>query len=208
MEIQHRGIFVKDISKNNLSFKKFLMKKLNEGRLDSLYDSILVPEVKKAFNDWFKNSPEPGIVIGGLVLGVYSRPRTTTDIDLLFVSDNKIPTKVHGFKKIRDHSFEHIQTGVEIEVLTPEYLKLSKALYDKILETSKEFDGIKVPSEEGLIALKMIRYNRRDLSDIESVLNSNPDKIFNLYGFDIPLDKIARIKQEPDFERIIFNEIT
>ena len=63
-----------------------------------------------------------GIVIGGLLMGLYAKPRTTFDIDILFISETNIPDSVIGFKKIRPHSFEHIKTNVEVEVLSPEYL--------------------------------------------------------------------------------------
>lgn len=96
----------------------------------------LVPEVNRALSKWIKGKTEhlaPGVLIGGLALSFYSPPRETTDIDLLFLSDEQIPEKVDGFKRHRPHGFEEkkTQVEVEVEVFTPSSIGIPRSVADR-----------------------------------------------------------------------------
>lgn len=45
----------------------------------TLVESILISEVAKAILDWQKEVPNVGVLIGGLALSYYVKPRSTID---------------------------------------------------------------------------------------------------------------------------------
>jgi hypothetical protein len=132
---------------------------------------VLIPEVAAAFNDWKKNTTDlKYVLIGGVALSYYTKPRSTTDSDLLFLAKEDIPAEVPKFKRHRTGAFEHKQTGVEIEVLTPESIKMTQELADAIYERSAPVDDIRVASPAGLIASKLERWSLQDRADIDAIL--------------------------------------
>jgi hypothetical protein len=136
----------------------------------TLFESILVPEVAKALKDWGKQTSNKGVLIGGLALSYYIKPRTTTDGDFLFLHAEDIPTEVPGFKRNRKGAFEHRETGVEVEVLTPASINMSPELAKQIIDGAITHGPFRVASKEGLIAAKLGRFSMRDRGDIDEML--------------------------------------
>jgi hypothetical protein len=138
----------------------------------TLLESVLIPEVAAAFKDWKNNTTHlKCVLIGGVALSYYTKPRSTTDSDLLFLAKEDIPTEVSKFRRHRPGAFEHKQTGVEIEVLTPESIKMTQELAEAIYERSTKVDGIRVASPAGLIASKLERWSLQDRADIDAILS-------------------------------------
>lgn len=142
----------------------------------TLAASIVVPEVRLAFNDWVKNCDSRVMLIGGLAMSYYARPRATMDIDFMVLSGD-VPDQVKWFKKTRPHGFLHLETHVEVEVLTASFLKLSPAIFNRVVQTSQLVDGVRIPSIEGLIVLKLQRFSLQDQADIAALLaaKATPD---------------------------------
>lgn len=134
----------------------------------TLVESVVVPEIISAIKDW-KGS---GVLVGGLALSFYAKPRYTMDIDILFLSDKEIPPQIPGFKRTRDHAFQHNKTHVEVEVLSPSFLHLPPDLIKQVVDTSKDVGGMKIASRSGLVALKLQRNSRQDQADIEQLIQS------------------------------------
>lgn len=156
---------------------------VNDGKR-SLTESILIPEVAKAIEDWVKNvPPNIGALIGGLALSYYTKPRSTTDGDILFLNEADIPSKVEGFKRTRPGAFLHKQTHVEIEVLTPKSINMLPEIAKKIIETSEKHGKFNIASREGLIVSKLGRFSMQDQADIISLLKLGA---VNLDSFDLP----------------------
>lgn len=133
----------------------------------SLLESIIPNEVIQALRDWKDNYPKDNyVMIGGLALSYYNRPRYTENVDLIFLSDEEIPNSVYKFRRNRKHSFEHIKTGVEIETLSPIVINKDEEFFKYVFEDSIESDGIKIASPVSLIALKLSRFSDSDKSDI------------------------------------------
>lgn len=91
------------------------------------------------------------------------------------MTDNDIPTSVVGFKRTRPHSFLHLKTHVEVEVLSPDYLNIPKDLFKKVSETAEITSGsfgIKTASPNGIAALKLFRGSLKDLGDIEGLIEA------------------------------------
>jgi len=139
---------------------------LNNG-YRSLLESIIPNEVIQSLRDWKDNySDNNYVMIGGLALSYYNRPRYTEDVDLIFLSDGEIPNSVYKFRRNRKHSFEHIKTGVEVETLSPSAINKDEDFFKCVFEDSIESDGIKIASPVSLIALKLARFSPTDKSDI------------------------------------------
>ena len=157
-----------------------LMELAQASAVSSLKHCALVPEVGHALAAWIRATqrlPESGVLIGGLALSFYRRPRATLDVDILFLSDNDIPAAVEGFKRHRPKAFQERETHVEIETCTPASFHLPVEVARKVVETAHEYDGFKVASREGLIALKLYgalnpRRELQDLADVTAMCES------------------------------------
>jgi hypothetical protein len=166
----------------------------------SLYESVIYPEVIKALDDWKRFGPDNCVLIGGLALSYYVKPRPTEDIDLIFLSEEDVPKEVYRFKKNRKHSFEHTSTGVEIETLTPEHLKRTRGMFKKVFDTAIESDGIKVASPLSIIALKLGRFNLYDRADIVKLIKHCRVRNIEIdfTGYDLTPDEINRFNTVTD----------
>ena len=141
----------------------------------------MIPEVQHALVEWIKSTTPTnrGVLIGGLAMSFYAKPRTTDDVDLLFLEASEIPGEVVGFKRYRPGAFREKETHVDIEVTTPaSFDLLTPAVARKVMETAVEFDGLKVASREGMLALKLCgaqtpKRKFKDLADVVSLLDGN-----------------------------------
>lgn len=175
---------------------KEIVRRWNSGKCRTLLESVLIPEVESALNSWKNNTSnisDKWMLIGGTMIGYYVRPRMTTDVDIIFMEEEDIPSKVTGFKRNRAHAFTHNQTQVEVEVLTAAYLKIPKETVNHAFKTSSISEGVRVPSVEGLVALKICRANFQDLADIENLCSHYE---INLSGWPLPQDKLEYVEQQ------------
>lgn len=137
----------------------------------TLLASALVPELVSALSDWNQDQTCHDVLIGGLAMSYWVKPRYTQDVDLLILNHD-----VHNiadsprFKRIRPHAFEHRPTGVEIEVLTPEFLNLPVKVAESVTLTAVLKSGQHIASPKGLIALKLARFSLRDQADIQDLM--------------------------------------
>jgi hypothetical protein len=156
---------LKSNSLRNLSYAS-----LDSRGQHSIFKVVLSNEVEAALRDWpiFKDA----VLIGGLAVSFYTRPRVTTDADFLFISESSLPDFAEDFKKVRPHAFRHNRTHVEIEVLTPSFLSMPDSRAKQILRTSVLSEGIRVASAEGVVCSKLLRWSRRDQADISEIMNA------------------------------------
>lgn len=160
------------------------MQQANSG-MRTLLNSILVPEVREAVEDWLKNEGIDAVLIGGVAFSFYAKPRYTEDFDLLFLSDSDVPTEVRKFRAHRKGAFEHKPTGVEVEVISPESINISPELARAVYDSAYMSDGIRVASPSGIVAMKLGRFNLRDQADIVELADSQN---IDLSGFPIPAE--------------------
>lgn len=148
--------------------------------VSELRHAALVSEVSHALLQWVKSNPhtpnsDSGVLIGGLALSFYSKPRYTTDIDLLFLSsDIAVP---EGFKRNRPSAFTEKQTHVEVEIVTPASVGIPVSVARKVVETAHVVDGLRIASKEALVVLKLFgadtpKRKHKDLADIQALLET------------------------------------
>jgi predicted nucleotidyltransferase len=168
----------------------------------SLYESIIPNEVLLALDDWKNNYEKDNFVlIGGLCMSFYLKPRYTEDIDIIFLSENDLPNNVYKFRKNRPHSFEHIKTGVEVEIITPELINVERNFFEIVFQNSIISDGIRVASPESLIALKLSRFSDSDRLDIKNLykycIENKIDIDLSKYKLsEIDIDRFNKVKEE------------
>jgi len=155
--------------------------------------------LKEALEDLIVLTPS-GIkwaLVGGLAVGFHARPRGTQDVDIMLASEGEIDeiARVLGdkFKKIRPHSLEHKRTGVEIELLTPEFLKIPEAVIQNIIETSEVHNGVPVASRSGIVAAKLFRRSYQDKADIEAIIRTGGP--VDLSEFDLSPEQLSTYEQ-------------
>lgn len=154
----------------------------------------LVPEVGHALSEWLKSNPaSKGVLIGGLALSMYAKPRYTEDVDLLFLNESDIPDDVAGFRRTRGHAFEEKKYQVEVEVNTASQINLPIDVAHKVFETAHSINGLRIASVEALVVMKLFgsltpKRKHKDLGDIQRILEEHPDVSID----DWPLPVIIR----------------
>lgn len=165
--------------------------------------------LSKAVSDLAKSMEGASIgwaLCGGLAVGVHARPRGTQDVDIILAGEDSLfpfMSKVSDkFKKTRDHAMVHKTTGVEVELLTPEFLKVKSSIIQAAISRSSlsPVGGSSIPvvSREGLVALKLCRGSYQDMADIESILKGG---MVDLTGY--PLEE-----KELDLFKKLYNDDT
>lgn len=167
-----------------------------------LEHAALVPEVQVALDKWVAGKTgtvAPGVLIGGLALAFYAKPRYTQDVDLLFLEPATIPSNVPGFRRHRPGAFEDLVNNVEVEVNTKDTFKptsLTQKVINRVFTTSVDHQGIRVASREGLVALKLcsaenIKREFKDLADVVLLLENGHSEL-DMSGWGIT-DKQAAV---------------
>ena len=141
----------------------------------------LVPEVGHALSEWIKKNPHSkGVLIGGLALSLYAKPRYTEGVDLLFLAESDIPDEVEGFRRARGHAFEEKKFQVEVEVNTASQINLPENIAQKVFDTAHSVNGLRIASVEALVVMKLFgsltpKRKHKDLGDIQRILEEHPD---------------------------------
>lgn len=154
----------------------------SHGPVSSINQVSLIPEVEHTLLTWIKStttSPVPGVLIGGLAMSFYEKPRETTNVDLLFSSDATIPQEVANFKHYRPHGFQENQTHVEVKIFTPQSINIPQVVVDRVFATAVMYNDLRVASLGAMIVLKLYGSDTShrefdDLADIVRILKYAP----------------------------------
>lgn len=146
----------------------------------NFHHSVVVPEVRSALADFIRGAPaDTYVIVGGIAVSHWTRPRSTMDVDVLLMSKDGLV--VDGFKKAREHALVHRDTHVEVETLTPSFIRTDEQRAAKIFETAVGIgDGAKVASPQALVVMKLKRLSHQDKADIDSLVKEfgKPDPHF------------------------------
>ncbi len=168
----------------------------------TLMESILYPEVVAALEQLRRNGwPPTGVLIGGIPLSFHVKPRATQDIDLLFLTPEAIPAAMEGFRRLRSNAFEHLQTGVEVEVVSPATINIGMGLARAVFETAVMTNGIRVASPSGLVALKLQRLHAIDEADIVQLIQTGAIELSAFSLTDGQLAAFARLQVRAALEQ-------
>ncbi|MBI5410047.1 MAG: nucleotidyltransferase [Nitrospirae bacterium] len=141
--------------------------------------------------NWLKAEGVPGIITGGVAASILGRPRVTRDVDSVIIIDLDVLADFissghkYGFIprledilafaiKARVLLMKHKPTGIDIDIslgaLPFEYESIERAVWINVGDFS-----LPLPTPEDLIIMKAVAHRQRDLIDIESIIDANPN---------------------------------
>lgn len=145
----------------------------------------------ESLNHLLKKHNYQGVIIGGVAVGFLGKPRFTADVDAVFLlsigdvpkflesakSENIEPRvqSIEEFaKKNRVLPLKHIPTNVEIDI------SMGIMLFEEELVergSTKSFANLYVhlPTPEDLIIMKAVAHRPKDLEDIRTIADNNPN---------------------------------
>lgn len=173
---------VENAENPNLGFfpnfgKRNLYETIKHNYNENSSELIRVLDDFKELSKSFKNKP---ILIGGLAVDYWCRGRPTEDVDVFFLTLQRLPSKIwYGSTKFKptfssnDKHAErlyHRGTGREVDLVTPSEINLPSRYAAYIYTTAKLDNGFKIASVEGLILMKLSSGRQKDLVDITMLL--------------------------------------
>ncbi len=145
----------------------------------------------EALHRLLKKHNDRGVIIGGIAVGLLGKPRYTADVDAMFLlstqdipqflesarAENIIPRvqNVEEFaRKTRVLLLKHIPTNTEIDI------SLGVLLFEEEMVergSVKSFANLsaRLPTPEDLIIMKAIAHRPKDLEDIRTIVDNNPN---------------------------------
>ncbi|NIR69684.1 hypothetical protein GWN15_10685 [candidate division KSB1 bacterium] len=153
--------------------------------------------------DWFQTHQVNGVVVGGIAVSLLGRPRVTQDVDALvqleevnwqdFLSQGKeynfyprISEPLTFARKSRVLLLSHQPSGVDLDITFT-----TLPFEEEIVSNPSTFkiSGVRLqlPRPEDLIIMKAIAARPKDLIDIESLIDANPN---------LEIERVKRIVHE------------
>ena len=145
----------------------------------------------EALHRLLEKHDDRGVIIGGIAVGLLGKPRYTADVDAMFLlstqdipqflesarAENIIPRvqNVEEFaRKTRVLLLKHIPTNTEIDI------SLGVLLFEEEMVergSVKSFANLsaRLPTPEDLIIMKAIAHRPKDLEDIRTIVDNNPN---------------------------------
>lgn len=157
--------------------------------LPEQFDSLIEPLI--ALQHLLDRFGEKGVIIGGIATGFLGKPRFTVDLDAMFLASTKdIPhilelakavgieprtDKVEEFaKKSRVLLMRHTASGVNIDISLG-ILPFEEEVIERSVAHKMETVSVRLPTPEDLIIMKAIAHRPKDLEDIRTVVDNNPN---------------------------------
>jgi hypothetical protein len=140
---------------------------------------------------WLGESGVPGVVIGGVAASLLGRPRVTKDIDLLvsvepdgwaeFVArgeahglEPRLSDALEFARRSRVLLMRHGPTGLDVDV-TLAGLPFEEEALRRSVTVEVEGLDLRLASAGDLVIMKAVASRAQDLSDIEGLLDRNPN---------------------------------
>lgn len=132
-----------------------------------------------------------GVIIGGVAVGLLGKPRFTADVDAVFLlsitditkflesaKSEKIESRVSNIqefaKKNRVLPLIHTSTNIEIDI-SMGIMPFEIELVERASEKSFSSLSVRLPTPEDLIIMKAIAHRPKDLEDIRTIADKNPN---------------------------------
>lgn len=150
--------------------------------------------VLRDFVNWLKAEGVVGIIIGGIAASILGRPRVTRDIDSVVIIDPDFLSEfikggtrygfvprienLLGFAKktwvlLMKHKPTDVDVDISLGVLPFEHESIERTLWVNVGDFL-----LPLPTPEDLIIMKAVAHRQRDIADIESILDANPNLDF------------------------------
>lgn len=132
-----------------------------------------------------------GVIIGGIAVGFLGRPRLTEDVDAMFLlSTQDIPKFLEAAKnegieprisnadefarKNRVLLLQHTPTETNIDISLG-IMPFEEEMVERGIVQSTATLSVRLPSPEDLIIMKAVAHRPKDLEDIRTIVDKNPN---------------------------------
>jgi hypothetical protein len=153
-----------------------------------------------------------GVIIGGIAVGLLGKPRYTADVDaMILLSTQEIPqflklaqteNIIPRIKNAEDFArknrvllLQHIPTKIEIDISLG-ILPFEEEMVER--GNLKSFANLsaRLPTPEDLIVMKAIAHRPKDLEDIRTIVDNNPE--LDLKRIEYWVKSFAEVLEMPD----------
>jgi predicted nucleotidyltransferase len=170
---------------------------------------------------WMSDEAIPGVVIGGVAASLLGRPRLTRDVDALVLGDAigwerilesmrryniapRIDDPLEFAHRTRVLLLRHIPSSVDVDISLGA-LPFEQEVVERASSLEVGAIRVRLPSVEDLVIMKALARRPRDWSDIEGLLDVNPE--LELDRVRTWLREFASVLEMPeiqeDFERML-----
>ena len=132
-----------------------------------------------------------GVIIGGIAVGFLGRPRLTEDVDAVFLlsvhdiprfleaakMENiqpRIPNAEEFARRNRVLLLQHIPTETNIDISLG-IMPFEEEMVARSIVQSTATLSVRLPTPEDLIIMKAIAHRPKDLEDIRTIVDKNPE---------------------------------
>jgi predicted nucleotidyltransferase len=146
--------------------------------------------VLRDLGDWFQVQETPAVIIGGVAVGLLGQPRITLDVDVsVLVEEDHWPDFVaageqFGFvlrlsdaldfaRQRRVLLMRHVPTETNVDIAFA-WMPFEEQVISRAQTIISQGVVIRVATPEDLIIMKAVAHRRRDLLDIEAIVDSYP----------------------------------
>ena len=140
---------------------------------------------------WFEREGIEGAIVGGVAASLLGRPRMTRDVDAVVLVDEygwerfvdsgrrsgfdpRIDDPIEFARRTRVVLMRHTSSGIDIDISLGA-LPFEREMIDRHQSMTVGPVTIPVITPEDLIIMKALARRPRDMADIESVLDANPE---------------------------------
>jgi hypothetical protein len=95
---------------------------------------------------------------------------------------------IPGFYRTTSSIFEHLQTHVQVNILSPSSMSTPEEIAEQIILTATLSNRIRVATPSGLVALKLFRLSAHDKADIIALIKTGR---VGLSEFPLPPEKLV-----------------
>jgi predicted nucleotidyltransferase len=145
----------------------------------------------EALHRLLKKYNDRGVIIGGIAVGLLGKPRYTADVDAMFLlstqeipqflelahAENIIPRiqNIEEFaRKTRVLLLQYVPTKTEIDISLGVLLFEEEMVERGSVKTFANLSA-RLPTPEDLIVMKAIAHRPKDLEDIRTIVDNNPN---------------------------------
>lgn len=106
------------------------------------------------------------VVVGGIAMVRMFPKFHTEDVDFAVLSETQVPERLGTLKKLSKHMFEDKNSGVVLDVVSPEHVRIPQAVFEYAMDTAVEDDvrgvTVRFASRLALFALKLSAGRSKD----------------------------------------------
>jgi hypothetical protein len=137
-------------------------------------------EIISDVSDIFKRIKIRHVIIGGIAVLAWGKPRTTQDVDVITTSlQNELDPVLNEFStagfRIPKDARDRLQKGLPVKFRhgahSVDLRMASFTIDDQALQRARKIKGYSIASKEDLIVYKLARFDYQDKADIKTVID-------------------------------------